>query len=555
MIPPQLNSVLSNYFVSPEGLLALLALIPLALFYFMKPEPEEKIMPSMAFFMEKKKSGKMQQAFSRLMANLLLLLHILFILGAAAAIAQPYIIGEQRPENAVIVIDNSASMSDDLQEAKQFAKSNLGKENTVIVSGENTEVLTQSSPPGQAKSAIDSVEPTDLETDIVSGLEAAQSYEGQIIIASDLANTAESASAVSVAESLKNERSLKFFDSSQDNQWSIVEVSGGEESYVEVENFMDKAATLDVEKPSGTEQIDIDSGEVERVELKTKPGKNTVSLAEDGFSPDNTAYISEPENRTVEIVYIGDGVNRYLREAVEAMEFTEFESVRPPADHVPEGDIYAVGETDSLLESTASDLQQRAKKGDSLVLFAQEDLNSKGFSEAPGTIGDARNTTVTVTKPRNFNLGRTEIYNVQNINGTGWAQPGRALVRKSHGSGNILLYNLNDEQFRYDFYYPVFWKEVFQELEDRRSASELNVETGTTIDDTELTKAGFHNVSGSLYAANLESSEESASQPAEISDSPNTDRKGRKQVQNLAVALLALLAALELAYLTWIGEV
>lgn len=554
MIVQQLTTVLSNYFASPTGFLALLSLIPLALFYFMKPEPEERIMPSMAFFMKKKKSGKMEQALSRLMANLLLLLHILFIIGAAAAIAQPYIMGEQKPENAVIVMDVSASMHDDFGEAKKFAKSNLGKENTIIIAENDAEVKAESVSSAQARRIISSLEAKDVETDIVSGLEIAQSYKGRIVIASDLVQTSTPSSAKQLAESIKAERKVSFYDASQDNRWGIVDVGSGENSYVEIKNFMDKSATIDVNTPQGVEKVEVNSGEVDRLELETSVGRNTVSLPEDGFKPDNKAHISTPESRTVEVTYIGDEKNPYFKEAVKAMDFTEFNSVTTPVKQDLDADIYVVGETNQILKTTASDLESEAKNGDSLILFGQRNLQSKGFDSAPARIGNLKNATVDIKEPRRLNAGKMEIYATSDINGSSWSNPSGALVKRKYGSGNILLYNLDDEEFRYDFYYPIFWKEVFQRLENRRSAAQLNVETGTEIDDQELVNAGFHNVSGSTFAANLESAEESASEPVKISDSADTDRKGKKQIQNLAAALLAVLVALELLYLAWIGE-
>lgn len=521
----------------------------------MKPEPEEKIMPSMAFFMEKKKSGKMAQAFSRLMANLLLILHILFIAGAAAAIAQPYIIGEQKPENAVIVFDNSASMNDDFGEAKRFAKSNLGKENTVVVAGSDAEVVAQEVSSGQAKTVISNIKPEDVKTDIVSGIEIAQSYEGRIAVASDLVQTSDSSSAEQLIENLKTERQLSVFEASHQNSWGIVDVGTGEETYVEIKNFLNSSATIDVEKPSGTKGVEIDSGEVERISVNTSTGQNTVSLPEDGFRPDNTAYISTPESRTIDITFIGDEGNPYFREAVEAMDFTQFSSVSPPVGQELDADIYVVGETDELLKSTASEIESKASNGDSLILFGQQNLRSKGFDSSPATLGAETNATVEVTQPRRLNLGRMEIHTASDINSTGWSNPRGAVVKRDYGSGNVLLYNVEDEQFRYDFYYPVFWKGVFQELENRRSAAELNVETGTEVEETEIARAGFHNVSGSTFAANLESAKESSSEPLRVKDSSKSDLKGKKQLQNFAAIALAILAALELLYLTWIGEV
>ncbi|WEL19851.1 vWA domain-containing protein [Candidatus Nanohalococcus occultus] len=553
MISQQLTAVLSNYFSAPAGFLALLSLIPLALFYFMKPEPEERIMPSMAFFMKKKKSGKMEQALSRLVANLLLVLHILFVVGAAAAIAQPYIIGEQRPENSVILVDVSASMGDDFSEAKSFATSNLGEENTVIVAGEDTDVLAQSASAGQARSIISEIELRDVESDIVSGIELAQSYEGNIVLASDTVQTSDSNSAKQLADSLGVDRSITGFDASNQNKWGIIEVDD-RGRYIEVKNFMNQSTDLEIDTPAGSRNISLPGEEVRKVELETETGRNTVELPEDGLEADNTAYISIPENQTVEVTFVGDQVNPYFREAVEAISFTTFKSVKPPIDDSLDADVYVVGETNEVLSSTASELQSEARNGKSLVLFAQPDLKSKGFNQAPAKIEDQVNATVEVTRPRRINIGRTEVFQTTNVTGSNWAIPSGTLVNRNYGAGNIVLYNLNNDRFRYDFYYPVFWKGLFEELEERPSASQLNVETGERVEGTRITSSGFYNLSGSTYASNLESVAESNSEPLTVSSTVSADRRGQKDLQNFTAGALALLAALEVLYLKWIGE-
>ncbi|MDY6768979.1 MAG: BatA domain-containing protein, partial [Candidatus Nanohaloarchaea archaeon] len=86
----QVSPFLQQYFLTPIGLIALLALIPLILFYLMRPDPEERMMPSMQFFMEEERSGRMQNAIRMLQRNLVLLLHVLFIGLLAAALAGPY---------------------------------------------------------------------------------------------------------------------------------------------------------------------------------------------------------------------------------------------------------------------------------------------------------------------------------------------------------------------------------------------------------------------------------------------------------------------------------
>jgi len=84
-------------------------------------------MPAMMFFMKDKKSGKAHTALRRLMRNLILLFHILLILGFAGALAHPFFESPSTSDNTVVVFDTSASMNNDIEQAREFVKSNLGK--------------------------------------------------------------------------------------------------------------------------------------------------------------------------------------------------------------------------------------------------------------------------------------------------------------------------------------------------------------------------------------------------------------------------------------------
>ncbi|MFB6245019.1 MAG: BatA domain-containing protein [Candidatus Nanohaloarchaea archaeon] len=549
------TGMLSNFFAAPDGLVALASLVPLLLFYFMKPEPEQQVMPSMAFFMENKKSGRMEQAISRLRRNLLLLLHILIVIGMAAAIAQPLAKGETKSERAVVVVDVSASMQDDFGSAKSFATSELGKKNTVIISGEQTEVKMTGASPSRVRLFMSGLTPKDVETDVVSGLETAQSYQGKIIVASDLAQTSGTGSPEETIESLQKSRDVAVYSGSQDNNWGIVGLDPGRNSTAEIANFMEKSAEITVNTPQGQEKIGVDAGETRELSFSADTGTNTISLPADGLSADNKAYVSIPQNQTVDITMIADEENPYFREAAKAIRFANYEYISPPVRKELDADIYVVGKTDRILKSTAGNIEEQTRNGDSMIIFGQPGLSRKGFNSMP-SLGDEKNASVDITEPRRIGVGETDVRSVSGFGGTSWSQPESAIMHKELGSGEVLLYNIDDADFRHKFLYPVFWRDAFRELVDRKSTDQLNIETGNTIGNIRINSAGFHNVSGHVYAANLESYDESSSEPKQVESETDKDsQETKKPVQNIAAVLLALLSVGELAYLRWLGEV
>ncbi len=564
------TALLNQYFLSPAGLLAALGIIPLIIFYLIKPKPEEQVMPSLTFFMKDKRSGKVKQAFHKIMRNLLILFHILMVLGFAAAIAQPFFEAEQKPEQAVIVFDRSASMSDDYEAAKQFVRSNLAEDNTLITVGEDVSVPLEKTSGSRVMRELNSRGPQDTQTDIAGALELASDYEGAIIIASDLDQTVNSRSPGETVQSFRNnDREVRIMDTSNENSWGIVGVSPGEHnSSIDIKNFQEEEAAIEVMLNGGVRTVTVGGGEVRTVRVATSTGRNTVTLEEDEMTADNSAYINVPGDKSFRAVLITDSGNEYLETALELIDFIDVEVVNPPVQQSIDGDVYIVGETDRLLRGTVDDIESDVRDGAAMVVFAQHGIFDKGFESLPVRPGNAVNESVEINKPVRANIGETRVFQGGKTRGKSLSEPDNAVIKASYGRGEVVFYNINNRDFRTEFLYPVFWKRLLEDLTDRPSIDQLNLRTGTYLNEShietpsgetaegqlELTDAGFYNTSSGTYAANLASADESDTETsADITGTESS--KSRSNIQNFAALLLAGLALLELLYLIYTGDV
>lgn len=562
-------SVLEQYFLNPYGLLALLGLIPLLAFYFFKPEPEERVMPSMQFFTEDQDSGSISRVFDRLMKNILLILHILAILGLAAAIADFQLPGYDKPDEAVIVLDRSASMSDSMEEAKDFVESNLGNTNTLILVDDDIEIPLEKASASEVKQYLNSVEPRDLETDIAGGLEIAQDYEGTLVLASDMDQTVSQRSVEDILASMESERSVRTMITEGANSWGVVDLdTGRDNSSVDIKNFLSSEEAIPVEINGNREEIQVGGGEVETVTFSSSH-LNRIELPDDGLESDNKAYISVPREENFEVVLISDSGNPYLEKALELIDFTSVESLRPPVERDLDADVYIIGETGRMLRETASEINSQVENGASLIVFAQRGLENLEMDSIPYSIGKRENRTVEIEEPVRINIGQTQVHRLEEVNGETLSDPGSTLIKSKHGKGDVLLYNIRDEDFRFDFLYPIFWKNILEDLTDRPSLQEMNTLTGETIvsstvetpsgenkgDEVRMTDAGFYNTSEAVYAANLLSEEESKPSQVEIDTGSGSDQDSSKSLQNLVVLLLASLIVADLAYLRYTGDI
>lgn len=566
----QLLPFLNTYFLAPAGLLALLALLPLLLFYLMKPEPEERVLPSMTFFMEEERSGRVEQALRTLQRNLVLLLHVLLVIGIAAALAKPFVMGEQTTGTAVVVVDVSASMADDMAEMRGFVAEHAGKRTTLVVAGEHVSVPLEGVSRRRAVSEAGDLEARDVETDIRSALEVARGYDGPIAVASDLDQTVGGGDATAAVEQLQAAgRRVTVMDTAAGNRWGIVNVDIGRgNSSVDIKNVQETDASVTLRAGTAEQRIDIPAGAVETVTVPTPAGRTTLQLEEDPVPADNTAAISVPEQRSFEVLLISGTGNPYLETAVDLINFTTIDTASPPLNTVPDADVYIVGRSEQMLRSTAAELERRTRDGAGLVVVGQDGIFEKMSILPVERTGDRRNVTVEIREPRRVLVGETAVFGVKRTRGEALATH-NALVRARHGKGEVVLYNLQDSDFHFDFLYPVFWKDLLGQLTDRPTVSErnrrtggtLNVSRATTPDGTtaegpvRLTDAGFYETGQATFTANLFSPDESGEEDITVADAA-TEGSGRteKPLQPLAVALVLVLALGEFGYLRYRGS-
>ncbi|MFB6180976.1 MAG: BatA and WFA domain-containing protein [Candidatus Nanohalobium sp.] len=546
----QALTILSNYFLNPAGLAALTALIPLIIFYLMRPSPQEKIMPSMKFFQEDKKPGKLQKALKVLQRNFMLILHILVVVMLALAIANPYINAEKSPEKSVIVLDNSASMKPVFQDVKQKAISHTGKENTVILAGSKTKVLVEEASRRKAINTIEGVEPAETGTEIGKALEMAQTFQGKIFVASDLDETV-SKDPVQKARDIAASRPFRLINPSKTNKWGIVDLKLNEENATAViQSYMDRNRTLTLETESSSYQIDLEAGQTAEIKLKTVEGENTLKLPSDGFKADNKAFIYRPESQKTRVSVLGD--NRYLRKAVELIENVKLVE---GGGELPSADVYiAMRYTDSELEN----LFEKAEQGKGLVINTKngsEDL--KKFSEALVSVGGRKNVSLKIKNPVKVSLGNVTVRELKLRGERAMASPGYALASVDRGKGEVVFYGFESGKFRQDFMYPVFWKNLIERLDSKLSTSEIQRKVGETVvtgeEAVKLEETGFKDLNRNTYAVNLLNGDESSFLNVEIESEAESVSRPRS-LRFIPLAAAIVLALVEIVYLMRRGE-
>lgn len=556
MIP----EILQQNFLHPVGLAALLGLIPLIIFYLVRPKPEREVMPSMTFFSEEKQKGRIRNALQKLKRNKLLILHIFFILLAAAAIANPLVRGLETDGDSVIILDTSASMNDNQRQAKNFAYKHLGSQNTVIAVGEESRIVARDASTEAARQAIREQENTVSSTDLISALQLASNYPGKIVLASDNAHNA-AGDLRTTLEDISSSRNIKVMDLNHENSHAFTDIKFKDgKTLVTVQNFINRNRTLEItnEGPDSVKEVNVPALSTKTVEYDLEPGKHQLVLPPDELAIDNNMHISMPKDESIEVRVLG-GESSYFKTAINLINETEYSNT----DSIGDADVYFVSKDFELSENNLNQLEQEVENDKAVIIEDRADL--PGFAPVENrSRSSTRTVQVTAASiTTSFSSSVTDY----SVKGNSLSTPEEALVLSE--DSRVLLYNVDDETFGQKITYPIFWKNILLRMSDTKTAKELNIETGRQMNFEHKvthkgkTISGTHTVQDTgyysgqqIFAVNLLNPEESRPQTSETTEGSDIDSKpGRNPAGKYLTSLLAIVATLELIYLSRGGAI
>ena len=425
-------ATIQGLFINPAGLAALAALIPLAIIYLTRPEPEKEVLPTTRFFQEHSKTSKLRKALQRLRTNKILLLNILFI--AIAALGVAGFQGEKTGESKTVVYDRSASMIGSETEIMNKLKG-LGPENTLIVAGKTVETR-KGLKPGEVRSFVRENPPIAVETDYSQVLQEAKASSGEIVL---LSNLDASQRTVERFRSLGERRGLEQVSYESRNRWGFTGVS--EKSFT-VTNYLDRPVELE----AGGENFSVPAKDRKTVETDFEEGEQILRLPVDGYRADNRLYVSSPPDEPVKVDFMGNDLP-HLETAVNLIDgFKASET----------GEIKVVNEN-------------RSVDGKKLRLQG----NSGTWNATP--------TRKQVTFPEFSHTVNTTVYSIEASSNL--TEPGNALAV----SGESFYINVDNRDIRQRIFYPLLIKEGLQRLSDRKSFGQVN----HALIEAEKTRQGF----------------------------------------------------------------
>ncbi|MBV0923731.1 BatA and WFA domain-containing protein [Halomicroarcula limicola] len=494
---------LSDVFLTPLGLAALLAAVPIIVLYLIRPDPERLELPTFRFLASEQRQQATSPLLERLSRSVLLLVQLVVVLLLAVGLASPYVPVSERAtvEETVLVVDTSASMTTADGSGTRFdraisaAREEVTGTTSVVTTTGGGQVVLQRSPPSEVESTLDGLTATDSPGDLRSAVSQATALAGEnarIVVLSDFAGDAWT-DTVTTARGRGLSVDLRQFDGGGSANVGIVERRfSGSEVTVSVKNYGDEPVTRTVTLGEGSAQVDLGAGDVATVTLPVPAGRSRVRLSPgDDFPVDDSVAVAAPEDPTVDVLVLTNDRNRYLTTALSVVDQVDLTVDSPPTtvDDGYDVIIYSNVDPGSLLAGNVEAGRDVVADGGGVAIQAQPEMPQKYGDllllapegvRAGSTIGQTRQTTLT----RGIDFQPPDEY----VGGS--LKDGQALVELADGTpliatadrngGRLMYYGYIEDRssFKYNYQYPVFWKRTVFSLADRAPLSALNYGTG-----------------------------------------------------------------------------
>ncbi|MFB6302298.1 MAG: BatA domain-containing protein [Haloferacaceae archaeon] len=597
--------VLGDAFLSPLGLAALAALVPLALLYLIRPDPDRIELPTLRFLVEDEGRDSTNPLMERLRRNLLFLLQALVIIALALALATPYVTAPQREavDRTVLVVDTSASMATGtgdgrtrFEAALAAARDAATGTTSVVVAGPDPRVVVRDGTRRAAEDALGRLSVVDAAGDLRAALVQASTLAGEnarIVVLSDFAGDSAWRDEVTAARARGVSVVLRQFDGGGADNVGIVDRSfAGGDVTLTVRNFGERPATRTLSLGGTSREVRLGPGDVTTVTLPVPAGGGEARLTPgDSFPTDDVAYVGAPSDAAVEVLLLTNDRNRYLFTALDVIDAVDLSVANPPTTVREEYDVIVYGdvERDRLLRGTVRAGRETVERGGGVAVVATDDMPVETYRDllllSPGAV----RTNPTIGEVVDDDLTRDIGFPPPSEYVNGSLRSGRALVRTSggtpliavddRGSGRVLYYGYMEDSspFKFNFQYPVFWKRATFYLAGRDPLPALNRETGTrlTFDEettvatpdgrvtgrtVRLLDAGFYRVGDRRIGAALYSAAESdvTADPVDAGSGGGGGGREERRVPRpldgpVALVALALLGG-ELLYLRRRGD-
>jgi len=494
-------------FENLAGLWALSALVPFIIIYLIRPKPVEKVIPSLMFVMQERKTSREASFLRKLLENLLFILQLLALAGFAFAISSPFIKipYSVASENTVIVLDVSASMQAKdgvairFDKALSTAKANLDGRISIILAENNPLVILDNGKKDEALSILGKISPKSTSTNLGDALLTAEDLlgnkKGRVIVISDFITTEGPDIMVAKSALISKGNVVDFFDvGSKAENVGIVELDAGKhETIVGIRNYNKEEEAFNVKLIKGNDKI---SEQQIRIEADSK----------EKLTFETPTYLSAPSKKKIRVLFITNEKTNSIKAALEASPDVELEVRNPPVTNAYniDHDVVVLSDIskDLFVKADFIDLKSYVEKGGNLIIAAQDGLDKIDSNELRDLLPVAlagridERTTVCADVINEFTKQFEEEKCFAVVSGylktsskegtfaiASTKGNSTIIVLKERGIGRVIYYGIIDglSDFKTLTSYPIFWSKLLNFLVQTEDINDYNFRTGDIL--------------------------------------------------------------------------
>jgi hypothetical protein len=498
---------LADAFLTPLGLVALLAVVPLVVLYLVRPDPTRIRLPTLEFLSASEETATDRPALSRLRRNLLLLLQLFVLVLVALALASPYVtvLGNTQVEETVVVLDDSASMTVTdagararFDAARAVAREERAQTTSLVTTSPAPQVLVQRAGEDDYLAALRDVSATDASGDLAGAISQAAAVadeDARILVVSDFAGDDAWRQAIETARGRGYTVDVRQVGGGVQNVGIVDAQYGRTDVTVSVKSYADREVQRTVALGSQRERLTLQPGDMATATFGVPPGDSEVRLSPgDAFPVDDRLHLAGPDRSRIRVLLVTNGESRFVRTALEVLDEVELTVTRPPTSISEEYDVvvFADVDADRLLRSTTEQATDLVRDGGGAIVVAQEDLDGVRYDSllAVEPTGSAQNPTVRVQDDpltAGIRFPPPDAYvTAEPKQGTRTliaADDSPLLARGTLGQGRLLYYGYlaDASEFQFNYQYPVLWKRLVYDAAGRDALAETNRPTGTRV--------------------------------------------------------------------------
>jgi hypothetical protein len=493
---------------NPEGLWALLALVPLILLYLIRPKPKVMPIPSLMFFLKSSGARKLNSFLKQITRDWLFLIQLLLLLGLALTFAQPFTKYQHdvTASNTVIVLDVSASSQVEEGSKTRFelgvaqTKKVLGSKNTIILAKDTPFIALQDASAESASKFLNGLKPKETPSKIGEAIILAGETlsEGRVVVISDFINTGGQDPDVAKAVLQSKGLVVDFINIAGPPRGNVGIVqldAGNDQTTVYVKNYDAQQKTVPLKIGNTQTTLTISPKGTETYSFKTPAGATKLEiLANDDFPVDNEVFLSAPAGGKSRVLLIANNASVFLKNALLASGEFDVTMTEPPVISQGDFDVIIINNVDmsQLLPGTFEDLKKKAEEGATVIVAVQdnsEKVDYRGLMPVKFSgRGDGGFVDVDQLNrfTKNIDFGKTdyvlkaEPVGDQTVIASVAGVP--VITFKPVNAGKLVYYGIPEtSDFKYSPHFPIFWTELIKFVTEQQDVKNLNYKTGETL--------------------------------------------------------------------------